>query len=51
MFSSGREGALASKGHYDMHLHATIRSDALHLFLKGYQVYMSKMYTERAKYQ
>ena len=48
-FSSGREGALASKFNYDFKIKTTIRSDALHLFLKVFYVYLSKMYAEVAK--
>ena len=48
-FSSGREGALASTLKYVFKIKTTIRSDALHLFLKVFYVYLSKMYTEAAK--
>ena len=48
-FSSGRAGRSSIKIQLRFQIKTTIRSDALHLFLKVFYVYLSKMYTETAK--
>ena len=48
-FSSGREGGPSIKIQLRFQIKTTIRSDVLHLFLKVFYVYLSKMYTETAK--
>ena len=48
-FSSGERGRSSIKIQLRFQIKTTIRSDALHLFLKVFYVYLSKMYTETAK--
>ena len=48
-FSSGERGRSIIKIQLRFQIKTTIRSDALHLFLKVFYVYLSKMYTEAAK--